>query len=77
MVSVFVNGLGDGVQSLAESYQSLKNRYLMPPCLTLSIIRYGSRVSEAIQGKELHPPLHLSVVVIVKGAFQLPSNTVD
>ena len=26
--------------------------YLMSPCLTLSIIRYGSRVSEAIQGKE-------------------------
>ena len=26
--------------------------YLMPTCLTISIIRYGSRVSGAIQGKE-------------------------
>ena len=25
---------------------------LMPPCLTLNIIRYGSRVSGAIQRKE-------------------------
>ena len=27
-----------------ESYQRLKKWYLMPPCLTLSIIRYRSRV---------------------------------
>ncbi len=25
-----------------------------------------------IQGKELHPPLHFSVVVIEKGAFESP-----
>ena len=31
-------------QSQVESYQRLKKWYLMPPCLTLSIIRYGSRV---------------------------------
>ena len=30
--------------------------------LTLSIIRYGSRVSGVIQEKELHPYLHLGVV---------------
>ena len=29
-----------GVQSLVESYQRLKKWYLMPPYLTLSIIRY-------------------------------------
>ena len=33
-----------GVQSQVESYQRLKKWYLMPPCLTLSIIRYESRV---------------------------------
>ena len=33
-----------GVQSNVESYQILKTWYLMLPCLTLSIIRYGSRV---------------------------------
>ena len=44
----------------------------MPSCLTLSIIRYRSMVSEGISGKEQHPPLHLSVVAIEKGAFGLP-----
>ena len=32
------------VQSQVESYQRLQKWYLMPPCLTLSIIRYWSRV---------------------------------
>ena len=32
-----------GVQSQVESYQRLKKWYLIPPCLTLSIIRYVSR----------------------------------
>ena len=32
------------VQSQFESYQRLKKWHPMPPCLTLSIIRYGSRV---------------------------------
>ena len=41
----------------------------MPLCLILSIIRYESRVSGAIQGKEECSPLHLSVVAIEKGAF--------
>ena len=30
-----------GVQSQVESYQRPKKWYLMLPCLTLSIIRYG------------------------------------
>ena len=33
-----------GVQSLVESYQRLKKWYLRLSCLSLSIIRYGSRV---------------------------------
>ena len=41
-----------GVQSQVELYQRLGKSYLMPPCLTSSIIRYRSRVSGAIQGKE-------------------------
>ena len=41
-----------GLQSQAKSHQKLKKWYLMPPCLTLSIIIYGSRVSGEIQGKE-------------------------
>ena len=43
------------VQSLVESYQRLKKWYLMPPCLTLSIIRYGSRVKWSNPGKAVAP----------------------
>ena len=39
------------VQSQVESYQRLKNCYLMFPCLTLSIIRYRSRVKQSNPGK--------------------------
>ena len=34
------------VQSQVASYQRLKKRYLIPPCLTLSMIRYVSSVVE-------------------------------
>ena len=44
-----------GVQSQVESYQRLKKWYLMPPCLTLSIIRYGSRVKWSNPGKGVAP----------------------
>ena len=43
------------VQSKVESYQRLKKWYLMPPCLTLSIIRYGSRVKWSNPGKGVAP----------------------
>ena len=43
-VRVFANGPGDLGSIPVESYQRLKKWYLMPPWLTLSIIRYGSRV---------------------------------
>ena len=47
------------VQSLVESYQRLKKWYLMPPCLTHSIIRYGSRVKWSNPGKGVVPsPTH-------------------
>ena len=36
-------GLETGVQSQIKSYQRLKKYYLIPSCLTLSIIRYRSR----------------------------------
>ena len=43
------------VQSQVESYQRLKKWYLMPPCLTLSIIRYGSRVKWSNPGRGVAP----------------------
>ena len=48
----------------------------MPPCLTLSIIRYGSRVSEAIRWKTLHPFQHLGVVAIEMWAFRSSSTAI-
>ena len=65
-----------GLQSQAESYKKLKIWYLMPHCLTLNIIKYRSKVSGAIQRKELHHPLHLGVVAIEKGALVSLSSKV-
>ena len=47
-----------------QTYYSIISR-------THSIIRYGSRVSGAIQGKKSYPPLHLSVVAIKKESLQV------
>ena len=46
-----------GIQSQVESYQRLNKWYLMPPCLTLSIIRYRSRVKWSNPGKGVAPSL--------------------
>ena len=47
-----------GVQSPVKSYQRLKKWYLIPPFLTLSIIRYLSRVKWGNPGKRVAPPTH-------------------
>ena len=44
-----------GFQSQVESYQKLKNWYLMPPCLALSIITLESRVKWSNHGNGLAP----------------------
>ena len=62
---------GTSIQSQFESYQKLQKWYVVPLCLKLTIIRYGSSISEAIQGKELHPPLHLGGIAIKQGVFGL------
>ena len=54
------------VHSKVESCQRLRKWYMITSSLTLSIIRYGSRVSGVIQGKEKRPPLHLHVATIEK-----------
>ena len=56
--------------------QRLKKGYLMPPCLALSTIRYGSRVKWSNQWNRVEPSLHLSIVAIKKGAFGSPSTKV-
>ena len=54
-VRVFTNGRETWVQSQVESYQRLQKYYLMPPCLTLSIIRYGPRLKWRNPGKGVAP----------------------
>ena len=44
-----------GVQSQVASYQRLLKLYLIPPCLTLSNIRYVSRVKWRNPGKGVAP----------------------
>ena len=43
------------VYSQVESYQRLKKWYLILPCLTLSFIRWGSRVKWSIPGNGIVP----------------------
>ena len=76
---VLANDLGERTSipgRVIPKTQKKKKRYLILSCLKQSIIRYGSRVSGAIQEKESHPPQHLSVVAIEKGAFKWPLTTV-
>ena len=58
-VCIYLPDIGLAVRVFAnrpgESYQRLKKWYLMPPCLTLSIIRYGSRVKWSNPGKGVAP----------------------
>ena len=65
-----------GVKSHVESYQRLKKWYLIPPCLTLSIIRYVSRVKwiKSRKGVASYPTPRCSSYW--KGALRLPSPTV-
>ena len=43
------------VQSLVELTKGSKKWYLMPPCLTLSIKRYGSNIKRSNPGKGVMP----------------------
>ena len=52
---VFANGLEDRVSIPGRVIPKTQNRYLMPPCLTLSTIRYGSRVKWSDPGKGVAP----------------------
>ena len=66
MVRVFANSPGDlGSIPGRVIPKDSKNGYLTLPCLTLSIIRQGSRVKGSNPGKGVD----FSVVAIKKGAF--------
>ena len=63
MVEMIANGPGYRGSIPGWDIPKIEKWYIMVPCLTLSIIRGGSKVSGAIQGKELYPLLHFDVVV--------------
>ena len=71
---VFANGPGDWVQSQVETYQRLKNWYLIPPWLTLSIIKYVSRVKWSNPGKGVAPCPTLQCSTNWKGSFRIANN---
>ena len=60
------------VQSEVESCQRLKKWYLMPPCLTLSIIRYKSRVKWSNPEKRVAPFPTPQCGRYWKGSLQIP-----
>ena len=55
LLDISMMGPETWVQSQIELYQRLKKWYFMPPCLTLNIIRYGSRVKSRNPGKRVAP----------------------
>ena len=69
MVRVFANGPRDLGLIPGRVIPKTQKWYLMPPYLTLNIIRYRSRVSGENQEKEYDPLLHLGIVAIEKWGF--------
>ena len=65
------------VQSQVESYQRLKKWYLIPPCLTLSIIRYVLRVKWSNPSKGVVPFPTPVCSSYWKGSFQVALTVVN
>ena len=63
-----------GVQCTVESYQRLKKWYLLPPRLTLSFIRYVSRVKWSKPGKRVVPSPTPRCSTYWKGSLQIALN---
>ena len=76
MGRVFANDPGDLGSILGCVIQRLLKWYLIPPCLTLSNIRYVSRVKWRNSGKGVVLSPIPGVVAIEKGAFWSPLTTV-
>ena len=63
-----------GVLCQVESYQKLKKWYLMLPCLTLSIISYGSKVKSSYLGNKVAPFPTTWCCSFVKGSIRVTLN---
>ena len=73
IVSVFANGLGDQGSIPGRLMPKLKNdtSYLLH-----NTQHYKVQIKEANQEKEKHSLVHLGIVAIEKGSFQIPPTTV-
>ena len=60
-----------GIQSQVESYQRLKKWYFIPFGLTLSIIRYGTKVKESNPRKGVALSPTLQCISYWKGSFSV------
>ena len=79
MSRVFANGLGDRGSLLGRVIPKTSKWYMMPFCLTLSIIRVGSRVKWSNPGNGVASsptPQQLGVVAIENRTLGLPSTKV-
>ena len=72
---VFVIGSGDLGSIPGRVIPKVLKWFMIPPCLTLSNIRYVLRAKWSNPGKRVAPPLHLGVVAIEEKAFWSPSTT--
>ncbi len=77
MVRVSTNSLGNLDSIPVQVIPKTQKWYLMPPCLTLSIIRYGQILKGKRNKTKLSISVFVSVVAIEKGAFGSPSTTVS
>ena len=73
---MFANCPGDQGSIPVESYQRLKKWYLMPPCLALTTIKWGSRVKWSNPGIGVVPSPTNRCSSYWKGAFGSPSTKI-
>ena len=59
--TVFTNGLGDRGLLLGQVIPKTQKWYLMSPCLTLHLVRYGSRVKWSNLGNGVVPSLWVAL----------------
>ena len=76
MVRAFANGPRDLGSIPGRVIPKTQKRYLMPPCLTFSFIRYWSRIKWSSLGNEVAPFPTPWCCSYWKGAFGSPSTTV-
>ena len=73
---VFANDPEDRGSIADRAIRKSQKWFLIPICLTLSIISYVSRVKLSNPRKGVAPPLHIGVIAIGRVSFGSPSTTV-